>query len=215
MKKLLTSITPFTISRTALNESLKIHDGRFIVTGVLQRADAKNQNGRVYPREILEREVKNYIGREIAENRALGELDHPDSSVVNLRNVSHNILEIFWDGDDVKGNIEILDTPSGNILKSLIKAGVTVGISSRGLGSYIEESDRDIVQDDFELITWDFVSNPSTHGAFMHEMNEGVSGITKEDRRKNKLNEMANSLIHDILCDLAGACGCPLKGVIK
>ena len=149
--------------------------GRTIVKGILQRAGAENQNGRVYPRNILEREAKKYEVL-IKERRALGELDHPDSGVINLKNVSHNIREIHWDNDDLVGTVEILPTPSGNILKELLKAGILLGISSRGMGSVINIGEGKVkVGDDFELIGWDFVSNPSTHGAFMTPMNESVS----------------------------------------
>lgn len=150
-------------------------NGVVLVKGVLQRADAQNQNGRVYPKEILEREVKKYQ-QLITEKRALGELDHPESSVVSLKNVSHNIRECYWKGDDVVGVVEILPTPSGNILKELLKAGIRLGISSRGMGSVQSIGDNKVmVAEDFELIGWDFVSNPSTQGAFMENLNESVS----------------------------------------
>ena len=139
--------------------------GRTIVRGVLQRAGAPNQNERVYPRNILEREAKKYEIL-IKERRALGELDHPDSSVINLKNVSHNVREIHWEGDDLCGTVEILPTPSGNILKELLRAGILLGISSRGMGSVSPRNEGGVqVGEDFELIGWDFVSNPSTHGA--------------------------------------------------
>jgi hypothetical protein len=148
--------------------------GRTLVKGVLQRAGAENQNGRVYPKQVLEREVTKYQTL-IKERRALGELDHPDSSVINLKNVSHNIREVHWEGDDVVGTVEILPTPSGNILKELLRAGILLGISSRGMGSTKPmEGNKLLVGEDFELIGWDFVSNPSTHGAFMTPMNESV-----------------------------------------
>lgn len=150
-------------------------DGRTLVTGVLQRAGAENQNGRVYPMEILQREAKKYQ-QLIDERRALGELDHPDSSVINLKNVSHNVKEIFWKGNDLCGVVEILATPSGNILKELLRAGILLGISSRGMGSTKQIDENTVeVQEDFELLGWDFVSNPSTHGAFMKPMNESVT----------------------------------------
>jgi|TARA_B110000211_G_scaffold231026_1_gene291770 hypothetical protein len=152
--------------------------GRTIVKGILQRAGAENQNGRVYPREILEREAKKYETL-IKERRALGELDHPDSSVINLKNVSHNVREIHWDNDDLVGTVEILPTPSGNILKELLRAGILLGISSRGMGSVTPmrgaDSGKVTVGEDFELIGWDFVSNPSTHGAFMTPLQESVN----------------------------------------
>jgi len=149
--------------------------GRTYVKGILQRAGAENQNGRVYPKDTLMREAKKYE-QLIKERRALGELDHPDSTVINLKNVSHNIKEIHWDGDDLCGTVEILATPSGNILKELLRAGILLGISSRGMGSTKQmEGNKVEVQEDFELIGWDFVSNPSTHGAFMLPMNESVT----------------------------------------
>ena len=147
-------------------------DGLFLVKGILQRAGAPNQNKRRYPRHILARECEKY-GQLIRERRALGELDHPESPVVSLKNVSHNIREIYWEGDDVMGVVEILSTPFGNILKELLKNNIRLGISSRGLGSVKELNDGTVmVQDDFELVAWDFVSNPSTHGAFMAPINE-------------------------------------------
>lgn len=154
--------------------------GRVLVKGVLQRAAAENQNGRIYPKDILEREAEKYQ-QLIKERRALGELDHPDSSVINLKNVSHNIKEIHWEGDDLVGTVEILPTPSGNILKELLRAGILLGISSRGMGSTKPMRDNKVeVQEDFELVGWDFVSNPSTHGAFMRPMNESLNRKLEE-----------------------------------
>ena len=174
--------------------------GGLVVQGVLQRAGAKNQNGRVYPKNILDREAKKYQKEYIDQNRALGELDHPESSVVNLNNVSHNVLKMWWNGDDLMGAVQILETPAGKILKSLFDAGITLGISSRGLGSVKElykESTVE-VQEDFELICFDFVSNPSTQGAFLRPMNESVN------KSKNDYNKV-NSIITSILCD-SGKC---------
>ena len=174
--------------------------GGFVVQGVLQRAGSKNQNGRVYPKNILMRECQRYQHEYIDQHRALGELDHPESSVVNLNNVSHNVLKIWWDADDLKGAVQILDTPSGNILKSLFKAGITLGISSRGLGSVKELRNEGVVevQEDFELICWDFVSNPSTHGAFMRPV--GINESTNKNIEQNKYAR-ANQIITSILCE--------------
>ena len=180
-KQLLVDYIPFEVTREQINESISQNNGRLVVKGVLQRANAKNQNGRVYPAETLMREAAKYAKVQIAERRALGELDHPDSSVVNLNNVSHNILEMHWEGNDLLGTVEVLGTPAGNILKELFKSGIKLGISSRGLGSVkeIHEDDGEAVevQPDFELIAFDFVSNPSTQGAFMSpgRMNESVN----------------------------------------
>ena len=174
--------------------------GGFVVQGVLQRAGAKNQNGRIYPKPILERECRRYQSEYIDQHRALGELDHPESSVVNLNNVSHNVLKIWWNGDDLHGAVQILDTPSGKILKELFRVGITLGISSRGLGSVKELRNEGTVevQEDFELICWDFVSNPSTHGAFMRptNMNESVNNNIKT----NKYTRV-NDIITSILCE--------------
>ena len=178
MKQLIVDYLPFEVKPEQINESLKENDGKLIVRGVLQRAEAKNQNGRVYPRDILHREAKKYHKEFIKQSRAMGELDHPESSVVNLQNVSHNVKEMHWEGDNLLGTVEVLGTPSGNILKELFKSGIKLGISSRGMGSVetvMEDSGDQVtqVQPDFELIAFDFVSNPSTHGAFLSPANEG------------------------------------------
>lgn len=196
-KPLLVEYMPFT-PIGSLNESNGAKygiPGGFVVQGVLQRAGAKNQNGRVYPKEILMRECQKYQREFIDQNRALGELDHPESSVVNLNNVSHNVLKMWWDGNDLKGVVQVLDTPSGKILKSLFKSGITLGISSRGLGSVKELRSEGVVQvqDDFELICFDFVSNPSTHGAFLTPtVNESVQ---KDTNKYAKTNEIITSIL--------------------
>jgi len=194
MKKLLVDYIPFEVAPEAINEAMS-SNGKLIVKGVLQRAEAKNQNGRVYPMELLQREAKKYTGNFIKEKRALGELDHPDSSVVNLNNVSHNVLEMHWDGNDLLGTIEVLTTPSGNILRELFKSGIRLGISSRGMGSVEpmkEDKDAQEVQSDFELIAFDFVSNPSTHGAFMNPVNESVN--RDEQIRSGKWSAVDNTI---------------------
>ena len=175
--------------------------GRTLVKGILQRSGAENQNGRVYPREVLEREIKKYQTL-VKERRALGELDHPDSSVINLKNVSHNIKEVHWEGNDVIGTVEILPTPSGNILKELLRAGILLGISSRGMGSTQPMKDNKLlVGEDFELIGWDFVSNPSTHGAFMTPMNESVVSKIGTDVCGDFCK--AQNLMREIITELA------------
>ena len=222
MKELLVDTILFNVNPKMITESEKKNGGKVIVSGVLQRAEAKNQNGRVYPKKILTREVKKYADNQIKECRALGELDHPDSSVINLRNVSHNVLGVDWKGNDVVGTVEILPTPSGNILKQLLGAGIRLGISSRGLGSVEEISEGTVeVQDDFELIGWDFVSNPSTHGAFMypegmeesiHEglITEGISTstIAKIDPKMNRIHNN----ITNIICEIGNVCECIFDG---
>ena len=202
---LLQEYRPFKVDKLLVERSIK-ENKSLIVSGVLQRAEAKNQNGRVYPRGILEREVKQYMEGPVKENRAMGELDHPESSVINLQNVSHTIKKCWWDGDDVMGNVEILSTPAGNILKALFSSGITVGISSRGMGSVEENLSEGTVevQDDFELLCWDFVSTPSTHGAFMspRDLNEG-----KIQMPEYKYTNV-NNIIRDIICDNTGMCKC-------
>ncbi len=176
-KQVLIEYFSFQPSPRALHEAKLSPSKNLIVEGVVQRADAKNQNGRVYPKETLMREVEKYISGPIAENRALGELDHPDSSIINLKNVSHNIKKLWWDGDNIMGAIEVLPTPSGNILKSLIENNIKVGVSSRGMGSLKQVGELMEVQDDFELVCWDFVSTPSNPGSWMNPMrlNENLS----------------------------------------
>ena len=215
MKQLLVDTILFSASPRMIAESERKNDGKVIVSGVLQRAEAKNQNGRVYPKKILMREVKKYAETNIKENRALGELDHPDSSVINLRNVSHNVLGVDWKGNYVIGTVEILPTPSGNILKQLLGAGIRLGISSRGLGSVEEISENTVeVQEDFELIGWDFVSNPSTQGAFMYPdgyQNEGLisEGISLETIAKiDPKIQRINNNITNIICEIGNVCEC-------
>ena len=164
-------------------------DGAMFLTGVMQRADAQNGNGRIYPRSILEREMGNYQ-KLIKERRALGELDHPDQAVINLANASHLVTESWWDGNDVMGKIQILNTPSGKILRSLVESGVTLGISSRGMGSVTEGADGTIVEDDFNLVCFDMVSEPSTTGAFMMKEGKEPNIITKADRINRALNDV-------------------------
>jgi hypothetical protein len=178
-------------------------DRNLMVEGVIQRADSKNQNGRVYPKDILEREVEKYIQGPVSENRALGELDHPESMVINLKNVSHNIKKLWWNGDDLMGKIEVLPTPSGNILKELFINKITVGISSRGMGSVQSLGEGTVeVQDDFELLCWDFVSTPSTQGAFMTPTGLSEGYKPQYDNKYSKIN----TLISDIICSQAGIC---------
>lgn len=176
-------------------EKKKVANGAVILTGVMQRADEQNGNGRVYPYRTLMREVENYK-KLVNERRALGELDHPDDSVINLKNASHLVTDIWMDGKDAMGKIEVLDTPSGKILKSLVDSGVKLGISSRGLGSVRESQGKVIVEDDFQLICFDMVSEPSTHGAFMEpRLHEGKEPniFTKAD----KINRLLNDIVGD------------------
>jgi hypothetical protein len=190
----------FKVSPTAITEGTKSPVGNPIVQGILTTAEVKNGNGRYYPKELWEREISKYM-ESVRENRALGELDHPDSSIINLKNVSHNIRKIWWDGDHVLGQIEILPTPSGNILKALIENNISVGVSTRGMGSLKEIGETMEVQDDFELLCWDFVSQPSNPGSYMRPtmMNESLNLTT------NKYNKI-DSIITEILCAQTGVC---------
>lgn len=199
-RTLLVDYLPFEISREQIDESIKENSGTLVVHGVLQRADIKNQNSRIYPKEILMREAKKYSQNFVTQKRALGELDHPESSVVNLQNASHNVTEMHWEGDNLIGTVEVLGTPSGNILTELFKSGIKLGISSRGMGSVepLKEDEGQQVGDDFELIAFDFVSNPSTHGAFMHPLQEGAEKSKKEERIYGKYCKV-ESIINDII----------------
>jgi hypothetical protein len=189
MNNLLVNVTPF---KAVLTES-KLKPGVFEVTGIMQRAGAKNQNGRIYKREILEQEVQNYIENFVKVGNAYGELDHPESAIVSLKNASHIVKELWWEGEDLMGRVELLNTPSGNIVKAIIEAGHTIGISSRGTGSVTQTNEGTLmVQPDFELCCWDFVSNPSTQNAFMRPINlsEGKVEIGKYDKLDNIINNI-------------------------
>lgn len=172
-------------------EKQYIADGGMILSGVMQKADTVNGNGRIYPYDVLMKEMKNYQ-KLVKECRALGELDHPEDSVINLKNASHMVTEVWWDGKDVMGKAKVLDTPSGKILRSLVESGVTLGISSRGMGSVSESNGQTTVEEDFQLICFDFVSEPSTPGAFMmKEAKEHNNQVyTKADRINRLLNEV-------------------------
>lgn len=202
-KSLLIEYSIFTPKSTQLTEGVK-GARNLTVQGVVQRADSENANRRVYPRRILQKEVEKYIATSIAENRALGELDHPESTVINLKNVSHNIKKLWWDGDDLIGEIEVLPTPSGNILRELFANNITVGISSRGMGSVQALGEGTVeVQDDFELLCWDFVSTPSTQGAFMTPT--GLNENFNPNLNPSKYSKV-NSIISDIICTQSGVC---------
>jgi len=194
--KLLTEWTPLSYTADMIKESKDSHGGKILLKGILQKSDTLNQNGRVYPHSILEREVRNYQ-KFIRENRALGECDHPDSSVVELKNASHIIRDAYMDGDVCYGTVELLNTPSGKILQSLVESGVTLGISSRGVGSTRREGDTTVVQEDFQLICFDMVSEPSTPGAFM--MNEGKKVQTKDLDKFFTKTDRVDRIFNEIL----------------
>ena len=200
MKKVLVETQIFKPQGLMLTEGKLSNRGNPMVEGILATAEVKNGNGRYYPKELWEREIDKYM-ESVKQNRALGELDHPESSIINLKNVSHNITEMWWDGDKVLGKIEILPTPSGNILKALIENNITVGVSSRGMGSLEDRGGVLEVQDDFELLCWDFVSTPSNPGSYMQVVTEGkIAQINKY--------QSVNSIINEILC--ANTCTCYL-----
>ena len=192
MKQVLIETIPFSVAPIQLTEGLKAPSGNPLVEGILATAEVKNGNGRYYPRELWEREIEKYAGV-VKENRATGELDHPDSSIINLKNVSHIIRDIWWNGDKVMGKLEILPTVSGNILKALIENNVTVGVSSRGMGSLKQIGETLEVQDDFELLCWDFVSTPSNPGSYMHLVKEGLENTIDPYTK-------VNGLLSEILC---------------
>jgi hypothetical protein len=196
-RSLLIETHTFKANPIQLTENVNSENGNMLVEGVLATAEVKNGNGRYYSKELWEREMDKY-SQLVKERRSIGELDHPESSVINLQNVSHIISEYWWDGDNVMGKIEILPTPSGNILKEIIKAGVTVGVSSRGMGSLEQNGNVMEVQDDFELLCWDFVSTPSNPGSFMHTLNEGKQTFVYD---YNKVN----NIVREILCS-KGSC---------
>jgi hypothetical protein len=192
-KQVLVETRLFTAMPKSLSEKQISESGNPLVEGILATAEVKNGNGRYYSKDLWEREIDKYKTL-VKENRAMGELDHPDDSIINLKNVSHNIKDMWWDGDNVIGKIEILPTPSGNILKALIESGITVGVSSRGMGSLKPMGEVQEVQDDFELLCWDFVSTPSNPDSFMHLVKEGIEVPNTNSYKK------VNNIITEILC---------------
>jgi len=192
MKQVLIETQLFKANPVSLTEGKLSERGNPMVEGILATAEVKNGNGRYYAKELWEREIDKYM-ESVKQKRALGELDHPESSIINLKNVSHNISDMWWDGDHVVGKIEILPTPSGNILKALIDSGIQVGVSSRGMGSLKQMGEVMEVQDDFELLCWDFVSTPSNPGSYMHVIKEGKEQVVNSYSK-------VNSIITEILC---------------
>jgi hypothetical protein len=169
-------------------------DGALLLSGKFQSCGIKNQNNRVYPKHVLEREVQSYQ-RLISENRALGELDHPDSSIVSLERASHAIIRLWWKENDLFGVIRVLSTPMGNILRSFVNDGISVGISSRALGNVTESRDGSmLVSDDLSLLTFDAVCDPSVPGAFLQLREvrdpDTVTSVSKADRINRLLNRI-------------------------
>jgi hypothetical protein len=200
-KSLLIDHTSFQQANLTILENKQLGEGKSLVTlvGKLQEAEQKNGNGRVYPREILEREAKKYAEGPVKTRTALGELDHPEASVVNLSNTSHVITEVWWKGNDLMGKLQLLPTPAGNIAKALVMAGIPLGISSRGMGSVRQLGETVEVQDDFELLCWDLVSVPSTPMAYM-------SLAESKQHKSTKDYSKVNSLITEIICTSTGVC---------
>jgi len=167
-------------------------DNAMFITGPMQKCNTPNGNNRMYPEGVLKREVERYKGI-VDDRRALGELDHPDSSIINLVNVSHMVIDIWMDGLTVMGKCKVLDTPSGQILRSLVDAGVKIGISSRGMGSVTERQGQTIVEDDFQLICFDIVSEPSTPGAFMSLSENKL--VNEQVEKNNKIITLMNEIV--------------------
>jgi hypothetical protein len=199
-KQLLVDHIPFNVAKLQpIIESKDSGDGRMRVRGKLQEANTKNGNGRVYPLDILREQIEKYVKGPIASNTSTGELDHPESSIINLGNVSHKITKIWWEGNDVMGELVLLNTPSGKIAQEIISAGIPLGISSRGMGSVRQIGETVEVQDDFELLCWDLVSVPSTPNAYM---TLAESKQYKSVKDYSKINE----LITEIICTQTGVC---------
>jgi hypothetical protein len=203
-KQLLIEYNAFQPLPGSLNEAKRLANGNMIVSGLVQATDKPNANRRIYPYQVLKEQVDVYMAGPISENRALGELDHPESSVINLKNVSHNIIKLYWNGKDLYGDIEILPTPSGNILRELFKNNITVGISSRAMGTTTPIGEGLVqVEDDLELICWDFVSTPSTYGAYVRP----VAGLREsKDYSISSTTNKIHDLISEIICSQSGVC---------
>lgn len=204
-KQLLIEYSAFQPLPQSLTEAKRLSNGNMVVSGLVQATDKPNANMRIYPYQTLFTQVQKYIAGPIAENRALGELDHPESSIINLKNVSHNIINLYWNGKDLYGDVEILPTPSGNILKQLFQNNITVGISSRAMGSVSPIGEGLVqVEDDLDLICWDFVSTPSTYGAYMRPVS-GLRESVDHTIQHNKTSKV-HQLISDIICTQSGVC---------
>ena len=199
-KSLLIDHTPFQQAKLTLVEGKQLGENKTMrLRGKLQEAKRKNGNGRVYPPDVLKREVDKYVEGPVKTRTALGELDHPEASVVNLANTSHVITKVWWEGNDVMGELELLPTPSGKIAMALVTSGIPLGISSRGMGSVKQIGETVEVQDDFELLCWDLVSVPSTPEAYM-TLAESKQFVSAKDYSK------VNELITEIICSQTGVC---------
>ena len=150
---------------------------KFVIEGVFAQADKKNRNGRIYPKAIMERAVGKYVDEQVSKKRAVGELNHPEGPTVNLDKVSHLITDLKFEGNDVVGKAQILDTPMGKIVKGLLEGGVQLGVSTRGMGSLEQRNGAMYVKDDFILSTVDIVQDPSAPDAFVNGIMEGVDWV--------------------------------------
>jgi len=210
MKQLLVDYTYHSDAKLVLSEG-RGNDGRIRLRGKLQEAEQKNGNGRVYPRDVLAREAEKYVKGPIANKNSMGELDHPDATIINLSNVSHLITEIWWEGNDLMGELLLLNTPSGKIAQELVLAGIPLGISSRGMGSVQQMGEAVEVQDDFDLLCWDLVSVPSTPNAFMRRAGNSLKEGKIYNNGYNKYQKV-HTLITEIICNMTGICPlCPDK----
>jgi len=149
----------------------------YFIEGVFMQAEQKNRNGRIYPKNIMEKAVNKYVTEQVKTKRAVGELNHPDGPTVNLDKVSHLIEALDWQNNDVVGKARILDTPNGQIVKGLLDGGVQLGVSTRGMGSLEQKNGVMVVKDDFILNTVDIVQDPSAPTAFVNGIMEGVEWV--------------------------------------
>lgn len=210
MKQLLVDYIPFHIAKLSLVEGKENStDKRMRIRGKLQEKDVKNGNGRIYPGEVLEKQINEYIKGPVNTSTSTGELDHPESSIINLSNVSHLITKVWWEGNDVMGELLLLNTPAGKIAQEIVMAGIPLGISSRGMGSVKQIGESVEVQDDFELLTFDLVSVPSTPNAYMKAVNESLT--ENKQYSINNSYHRVNELITDIICSQTGVCSCLLR----
>lgn len=181
------------------NKISKENNGDIFVVGIIQKAGIKNENGRIYPKQILQRAIAQYKMKMVETGQAFGELDHPDASIVSLKHTSHRIVDIWWENDiEVWAKIKILSTYEGENLKRLFEEGVPIGISSRGLGSTSKKNGVDIVNDDLQFICWDFVSIPSTPGAFMNLLKQSKDFNIKNNDIMVYINDTINNILQNL-----------------
>lgn len=171
-KILLKEYSTIEVNKDLLKEWDENPNKPITVIGILQRADSRNHNGRIYPYEVLKPEVDRYLTEVVRKGVGVGELDHTDTPIVEYKNASHIIDDIWWDGPEKKevwGKIRLLDTPAGNIAKTIVKSGIPLGISSRAVGSVSKNESKgaDMVGKDLQMICWDLVCHPSTHNSYL------------------------------------------------